>query len=185
MAHIGSCWAQPSWLDDVWGLGTWANGVTFVVQPPIPHRLSSSLGTTQLDTHLDPTQLSFSPVLTALAFLGDDGFDMSTPLIFTQNETGPITLSFTGADGSAEDLSTAQSVTFTMQNVATNAVPANAVSLTSPSSSGTAVWTRLLAQVATAGDYLGQGKVVRSDGTVGYYPDGQRGMAITILKAVG
>lgn len=25
MAQIGSVWAQPSFADDVWGVGTWAN----------------------------------------------------------------------------------------------------------------------------------------------------------------
>lgn len=154
-------------------------------KPPSPTRLAFDLTATVLAFDLDTTLLAFDLQPTRLAFLGDDGFTMSVPLIFTQNETGAITLSCTGADGTAENLATASAVTFTMQNTATGVVKVNAVALTGGTADGDATWTRLAAQVDTAGDYVGQVKVVRADATIGYFPDGQTGSSITILKAVG
>ena len=184
MGQIGSCWAQPSWRDDVWGDGTWADGITFGIAPPSPTRLAHNLGATALAlTGNVETRLHFPVVATTLAFLGDDGYAMSTPLIFTQNETGPITLTCTGADGTAEDLSTATSVTLRVVNT-NGTVVVDSVALMSPTSAGTAIWTRQASQVGTAGDYRSQVKVVRSDTTVGYYPDAQYGMPLTILPAV-
>lgn len=188
MAAIGSVWRSGTWKDTAWKANTWANAAppVVVVIPPSPTRLGVALVTTILDTvDFNPTQLGCASGVTMLGALGDDGFPMSTPIVFTAGETGDLTLSFTGADGTPEDLSTATSVTFTMVNTGTGTVAVDAVALTSPSSDGTAVWTRTSLQVGTPGDYAGQGKVIRANGTIGFFPDGQQGTPFTLLRAVG
>lgn len=163
----------------------YASGAAIVViDPPIPHRLSHDIIPTLLDLSANvETQLTFPVDATTLGFLSDDGYAMATPFLMTAGETGPVTLTCTGADGTAEDLSTASAVTLRVVCV-DGTVVVNAIALSSPTSLGTAVWTRLTAQVATAGDYRGQVKVTRADASIGYYPDAQTGMPITMLPAV-
>ena len=164
---------------------------TVSVKPPSPTRLRYTLVAHELALSGDvDTRLAFEPQGTTLGFLGDDGFPMSTPLVFTAGETGPMTLTMSGADGTHPDLTSASSVTFTLQNIQTGTVKVDAVALTSLTSDGTGVWTRTSTQVDTAGDYLGQAKVVNADATVTFYPDAQgngqfSGSAITLLKALG
>ncbi len=132
-----------------------------------------------------PTRLTIDVTNTLLGFVGEDGTAMSTPLLFAVGETGPLTVTCMGIDGTVEDLSTAASVTLRVTN-RNGTVVVNGVTLTSPTALGTAVWTRTAPQVATAGDYLAQVTVVRGDAgaTVGRYPDGQVGVPITILPVV-
>jgi hypothetical protein len=153
-------------------------------KPPSPTRLRITISNTDLAiSGAIETQLAIEASGNRLTFIGDDGFVMSTPAIFTVGETGPLTLTCTGVDGTPEDLSTASAVTLRVLNV-NGTVAVNAVALTSPTSLGTAIWTRLSAQVAAAGDYLTQVKVVRADATVGYFPDAKGGEPLTILAAV-
>lgn len=165
MAKIGSCWISESWNDAAWKAGTWAGAITAIEKPP------------------SPTVLIHDNVNLLLVPIGDDGYQMSTPLVFTRTETGTLTFKCVGADGSVEDLLAASSVTFSMVNVG-GGVKVNAVALSQLSSAGTGVWTRTTTQVDTAGDYMGAVRVVRSDGTVGVYPDSQRGLRITILPLI-
>lgn len=165
MAKIGTCWADESWNDAAWAFGTWAGAITAIEKPP------------------SPTVLIHDKVDLLLVAIGDDGYHMSAPLIFTRTETGSQTFKCVGADGSVEDLLAATSVTFSMVNL-NGTVKVNAVALSQLSSSGTGVWTKTSAQVDTAGDYIGAVRVLRSDGTIGVYPDAQRGMRITILPLI-
>lgn len=164
--------------------------VVIPVLIPSPHRLAYELEENLLDFEgIVPTLLAFDPVETFLTFETADGAVMSTPLVFTATETGPITLRLTGADGSVPDLTTAQTVTFSLQNQAGTLV-VSAVALTSLTAAGTGVWTRTTLQVATSGDYIGQAKVVDSGGNIAFYPDakgqgGFSGSAITMLRPVG
>lgn len=157
-----------------------------------PTRLAFALTANDLAfSGIVPTQLAFDLGTTLLTFYGDDGIEMATPLTFTAGETGTVTLTLTGADGTAENLTGASSVTFTLMNL-NGTVYANAVSLTVvTAASGTVTWNRLSAQIGVAGDYLGQAKVVRADATIGYFPDargtqdGYSGAPIVLLRAVG
>lgn len=186
MPAIGTVWRTGTWDTDAWAANTWENAAAPVVveYPPSPTRASHNLVNTESGTvDFGPTMASYEPINTRLGALDADGVEMATPLTFTQNETGPITLFCEGADGTRENLATASSVTLRVVRQGGTAVVDN-VALTSPTADGTAVWTRTALQVATPGDYRWQIKVVRADATVGYYPDGQVGNPLTILPAV-
>lgn len=185
MAAIGSVWRSTTWSTVPWAANTWKGASAPIVSeiPPSPTRLANDLVTTELATDFAPTLLAHDPVNTGLAAFDAEGFEMATPLTFTQGETGAITFRLTGADGTPENLTTASSVTLRITDYAGNPI-VNAVALTSLTSDGTGVWTRTGPQVATPGDYRMQITVVRADGTTGRYPDGQFGSPLTILPAV-
>lgn len=165
---MGTVWIDGSWGPLTWETGSWADvsgPVGTIIAPPTP------------------TVLLFESTATTLEFYGDDGSLMSTPVMFTAGTTGPLTVRCVGADGTAEDLSTAILVTLRVVNV-NGTVVVNAVPLTNTSSNGTASWNRLGAQVSTAGDYRSQVTVVRNNASVGYYPSAQAGAPLTILPTV-
>lgn len=193
MAAIGSVWAPATWDVDAWQLDTWADATAPVVSTKAtsPTRLSIALDTHDLAVvGLVPTQLHYEPLATGLTFYSDDGLTMATPLTFTAGETGNVTLELKGADGRPQDL-TGATATWTLMNL-NGTVTANAVSLTVvTASAGTARWNRLLAEINTPGDYLGQAKATLADGTFVYFPDakgtieGYSGYPVTLLRAVG
>lgn len=173
-----------------WWRRRWGQApVITVPQPPDPHRLSTVGFQANLLSVVDDvtTLLTYTESLaTQLTWISDQGTEMATPLTFSRTETGPITLKCTGADGTPEDLSTASSVTLTVAGTNGTKI-VNAVSLTSLTDTGTGVWTRTSPQTATAGDYVAQVTVIRSNTTTGVYPNATTlpGMPMTILPLVG
>lgn len=152
------------WLNG-WDIG--AVPVPFIVAPPSPTSLVVLTGNTQL------------------LYVADNGAVMPSPVSFTAGTTGPYVVKMIGSNGQPENL-TGATVTLVVQSVSggTPVVNGRTISVVS-SGDGTASWDRQDAEVAYAGDYLMQTKVVRSDGTKGRYPDGSFGDPLTILPELG
>lgn len=106
--------------------------------------------------------------------------DVST-LEFTQGETGPVTIYVGGEDGIPEDLSTVQSAKWNLR-AKNGRIIVKRVDVTGKTSGGHFVWTRLDADVARAGEYVGQLEIVRIDSTRGELPTG--GLPVIIHPAV-
>lgn len=164
---VGPCWVSGSWPDTAWEAGSWGSALTPAVVPPSPLSLVMVTGNT------------------SLIFVTSAGAIVPSPDSFTVGTTGAYRMLLVGSDGTREDVTLASSVTLrvvsTQGNVVVNAV---ALDLVTPAQ-GVVSWNRLSAQVANAGDYLAQVTVVRSDGSVGFFPDDSRAAspAITMLAA--
>ena len=183
---VGSVWAHGTWTDTCWTANTWADAVVVIVTPSkqLPTRLAFTVIATSLGFEDTASVLAFEAIATELGFLALDGELMSTPLRFARTETGPITVLCSYVDGTVENLSTASSATLKLVK-SDGTVAVNGVALTSLTSAGTGIWTRLTAQVASAGDYLAQVTVTRADSSIGIFPDAQTGIPVTILALVG
>lgn len=134
-----------------------------------------------------PTTALLDPdhqIPTTLTFYRDDGTTDMNPLIFKVGETGPLAMTLAGVNGTVEDLTGAGSVVLNV--VSTNGtvlVSARALTIVS-ATTGSVSWTRTAPDVATAGDYLAEVTVVRSDATTGKFPDQANGAPITILPGL-
>lgn len=191
MPAIGSVWASGTWNTDAWAADTWENAVApvAVIKATSPTRLLI-LGFQNYALDIltaTGTRLDVSNAGTVLTWFADDGDEMSQPLTFTATEIGALALALTGADGTRQNLTGAASVTLTVASVNGGTPVVNAVALTvSDAAQGEVTWTRLAAQVATAGDYRMQVRAVLSNGDIVFFPDAnpELGYPMTLLKVV-
>jgi hypothetical protein len=189
---IGTVWDLNTWADDAWGLDTWADASAPLngVAADSPTFLQNSYEGYVLTLDPDgdsPTTLLLDPdgsIGTTLTFYRDDGTTEMNPLLFKVGETGALAMTLAGVNGTVEDLTGNQSVVLNV--VSTNGtvlVAARALTVVS-AADGQVSWTRTAPDVATAGDYLAEVTVVRSDSTTGKFPDQANGAPMTILPGL-
>lgn len=82
MAQIGSVWAQPSWLDNVWGTGTWANAF---IPPPSETKTQLVGDVEDLTLAIAAKDLTYAPVFRLLTPIVVAKEIVTTPLVIEES----------------------------------------------------------------------------------------------------